>query len=269
MTPDARFEEVKKWLRKAQVFEKNYLFFPIHSPGHWSVVIACQPADIITKNRSLSTIGLQPGIYYLNPLGASPSERHKVVSILVDVLKCAWLDEARSTQEELLPSSQLLKGQTVQGPYQIDTKSCGPYLLHATRRFSIDFIIPAHTAIGDQDAGEGTIEVEGRGNLKTCPNPETAITQTWFTHSDAVNERHILGAAIRNFSETQSSAAASEKNSEKQANSELHSDTDCQEDEVKTSRDKLERLRCQVFESLGRFLNTQNCRTATQAQVTP
>jgi hypothetical protein len=157
----------------------------------------------------------------------------------------------------------------VQGPYQIDTKSCGPYLLHATRRFSIDFIIPAHTAIGDQDAGEGTIEVEGRGNLKTCPNPETAITQTWFTHSDAVNERHILGAAIINFSETQSSAAASEKNSEKQANSELHSDTDCQEDEVKTSRDKLERLRCQVFESLGRFLNTQNCRTATQAQVTP
>ncbi|KAG0454920.1 hypothetical protein HPP92_024212 [Vanilla planifolia] len=46
----AAFQRVRKWTRKVNIFEKDYLFIPVNFNLHWSLLVICHPGEITTFN---------------------------------------------------------------------------------------------------------------------------------------------------------------------------------------------------------------------------
>ncbi|KAK8943312.1 putative ubiquitin-like-specific protease 2B [Platanthera guangdongensis] len=44
----AAYQRVRKWTRKLNIFEKDYLFIPVNFSLHWSLLVICHPGEIIT-----------------------------------------------------------------------------------------------------------------------------------------------------------------------------------------------------------------------------
>jgi Ulp1 family protease len=41
------FNQVRKWTRETNIFERKRLFIPMNSSAHWSLIIVCNPGNII------------------------------------------------------------------------------------------------------------------------------------------------------------------------------------------------------------------------------
>ncbi|GFS34304.1 cysteine proteinases superfamily protein [Actinidia rufa] len=42
----AAFQRVRKWTRKVNLFEKDYIFIPVNFSLHWSLIVICHPGDM-------------------------------------------------------------------------------------------------------------------------------------------------------------------------------------------------------------------------------
>ncbi|RWW88680.1 hypothetical protein BHE74_00002429 [Ensete ventricosum] len=42
----AAFLRVRKWTRKVNIFEKDYIFIPVNFNLHWSLLIICHPGEV-------------------------------------------------------------------------------------------------------------------------------------------------------------------------------------------------------------------------------
>ncbi|RDX60846.1 putative ubiquitin-like-specific protease 2A, partial [Mucuna pruriens] len=50
----AAFQRVRKWTRKLNLFEKDYIFIPINYSLHWSLIVICHPGEVACFKGKIS-----------------------------------------------------------------------------------------------------------------------------------------------------------------------------------------------------------------------
>ena len=48
---EKRHGRVKRWTKKVNIFEKDFLIVPINEANHWFVIIICQPGQIVRNEK--------------------------------------------------------------------------------------------------------------------------------------------------------------------------------------------------------------------------
>lgn len=146
-------ERVRKWTRGVNIFEKDFVFFPIHSQLHWSVVVLCHPGAIgETENLDEDPVPIvkrpHPCLLHLD----SMSSGHKtsfVVSRLREYLAMEWRQlypgrappgMGETTAEKngttlLHFNKNILKQARMDVPQQDNGCDCGLFLLSFMQRF--------------------------------------------------------------------------------------------------------------------------------------
>ena len=161
---EKRHGRVKRWTKKVNIFEKDFLIVPINEANHWFVIIICQPGQIVRnekyedktmeedmenkgdeeekikkkerKSNIPHTTG-RPCILILDSLkGGSKAE---TCQILRDYLQCEWKSrmvpkglDHRTFSKKKMPSNQPSVQQ------QPNLEDCGVYLIQYIHSFFRD-----------------------------------------------------------------------------------------------------------------------------------
>ncbi|KAL7133073.1 hypothetical protein ABFS83_12G116500 [Erythranthe nasuta] len=129
---ETSFKKFRRWWKGVNIFEKAYIFLPIHESHHWSLVIICIP------NKEDES---GPIILHLDSLGMHISK-----SIFSDVRSFIIEEWNFLRREEVLPElpiadniwnrlSRRIDEKIVQVPQQSNEYDCGLFVLFFMERF--------------------------------------------------------------------------------------------------------------------------------------
>ncbi|EYU31270.1 hypothetical protein MIMGU_mgv1a025023mg, partial [Erythranthe guttata] len=129
---ETSFKKFRRWWKGVNIFEKAYIFLPIHESHHWSLVIICIP------NKEDES---GPIILHLDSLGMHISK-----SIFSDVRSFIIEEWNFLKREEVLPElpiadniwnklSRRIDEKIVQVPQQSNEYDCGLFVLFFMERF--------------------------------------------------------------------------------------------------------------------------------------
>ena len=152
-------ERVERWTRNVNIFEKDYVFFPIHSHLHWSLVILCHPGEIgKVENLKEDSIILDkkpaPYLLHLDSMAGGHKTSY-VVTRLREYLameyhrQCGQSTRAGEVEKNgklLQFSSDSLPHLRMKIPQQDNGCDCGLFLLSCMVRhkvYSIEICVPS------------------------------------------------------------------------------------------------------------------------------
>jgi len=49
---DYIYDKMKKWTKKIDLFQKDFLFIPVNDNDHWNVIVLCYPYKLFSKGIS-------------------------------------------------------------------------------------------------------------------------------------------------------------------------------------------------------------------------
>ncbi|XP_050375868.1 probable ubiquitin-like-specific protease 2B isoform X2 [Argentina anserina] len=129
----AAFQRVRKWTRKVDLFEKDYIFIPVNFNLHWTLVVICHPGEVPRyKDGGSSTSAKVPCILHLDSLkGSHTGLKNHVQSYLWE----EWKDKKKETSEEISSNFHNLRFLSLELPQQENTYDCGLFLLHYLELF--------------------------------------------------------------------------------------------------------------------------------------
>ncbi|KAL8162387.1 hypothetical protein V2J09_013876 [Rumex salicifolius] len=95
----AAFQRVRKWTRKVNFFEKDYVFIPVNYNLHWSLIVLCHPgrvADII--DEKLNESSRVPCILHMDSIRGSHTGLKKLIqSYLLE----EWKERQKGAFEDI------------------------------------------------------------------------------------------------------------------------------------------------------------------------
>ncbi|KAG6699185.1 hypothetical protein I3842_08G056500 [Carya illinoinensis] len=109
----AAFLRVRKWTRKVNIFEKDYIFIPINFNLHWSLIVICHPGEVARLKGSHTGI------------------KNLVQSYLWE----EWNERQKETQEDISSKFLNLRFVSLELPQQENSFDCGLFLLHYLELF--------------------------------------------------------------------------------------------------------------------------------------
>jgi len=189
------YDQLKRFLKPARLFERDFVVMPIKRPGHWALIVICSPLSVVqlllqppcSDNTAAGTSpqAVKPGILYLDSMGSKGSSgwwRAAAAQALVETYAAEQRERTpacahvvaqwpRSGRSQQVPGPDLLT------PRQTNMWTCGDYLLHYVRRFICDIARPA---LDSDCTRERPVE------------PEQVIKQTWFPPEEVKKERQSL-----------------------------------------------------------------------------
>ena len=180
------YDELKRFLKPARLFERDFVIMPIKLPGHWAVMVICFPLSVVQsllqlscRDGAASATSLQavkPGIIYLDSMGSKGSWwRAAAAQVLVETY-AAQQCELSCPDLAQWPRRQQVPGPELSPPGQIDMWRCGDHVLHYVRRFIRDMALAALDS----------------GSRKTPVDLERTITPEWFQSDEVKQERQSL-----------------------------------------------------------------------------
>uniref|UniRef100_A0A8D2LSH7 SUMO specific peptidase 7 n=1 Tax=Varanus komodoensis TaxID=61221 RepID=A0A8D2LSH7_VARKO len=161
-----RHRRVKRWTRRINIFNKDYIFVPVNEESHWYIAVICfpwleevvyedgpQPCSLQScfqqltyqppKNSNTSSEDSVPCILILDSLKASSVQN--TVQVLREYLEAEW-EAKRKTPREFSKSTVLDFCPRV--PKQDNSSDCGVYLLQYVETFFqnpiVNFELPMH-----------------------------------------------------------------------------------------------------------------------------
>ncbi|XP_058746352.1 probable ubiquitin-like-specific protease 2A [Vicia villosa] len=128
------FLRVRKWTRKVNLFEKDYIFIPVNFNLHWSLIVICHPAEVLNINdRELEKALRIPCILHLDSIKGYHSNIKDVVR---SYLWEEWKERKKETCGEDLSSKFLnMPFFSIEVPQQENSYDCGIFLLHYLELF--------------------------------------------------------------------------------------------------------------------------------------
>ncbi|KAH7682726.1 Ulp1 peptidase protein [Dioscorea alata] len=132
----ASFLRLRRWWKGVNIFQKAYIFLPIHGEMHWSLVIICIPP----KDEETG-----PTILHLDSLGLHSS--NSVFDIVDSYLKEEWkyINENAAPPSDLPISERIWKNlprriekRKITVPQQKNEYDCGLFVLYFMERFIAD-----------------------------------------------------------------------------------------------------------------------------------
>eukprot|EP00877_Chromochloris_zofingiensis_P014687 jgi/Chrzof1/9472/Cz04g04110.t1 len=83
-------ERVKKWTKGVDIFQKDFVFIPIHDALHWSLVVVCHPGEIIAAGVEVDDVTSKtPCILHLDSMDGG-HETGSIVAAIRTYLTHEW-----------------------------------------------------------------------------------------------------------------------------------------------------------------------------------
>ncbi|MCO5563770.1 hypothetical protein L7F22_017418 [Adiantum nelumboides] len=122
-----RFEKLHKWTKGINIFEKAYLFIPIHNSCHWSLAVVCFPVGqrvpLILHLDSMSSTAGHPSLVIYSVIKSYLTAERKYLRQQQDCLEEIIID----------PSKAITKRKQV--PLQDNEWDCGLFMLYYMQKF--------------------------------------------------------------------------------------------------------------------------------------
>jgi hypothetical protein len=91
---DGYSDELKRWVRRIDIFKKSFLIFPCHSSHHWSMFVVVNPGNIMQTSRRWrdeSYTGAVTTMIHLDSLGfRTPHNPQLFSEIIRNILNWEW-----------------------------------------------------------------------------------------------------------------------------------------------------------------------------------
>ncbi|CAK9860548.1 unnamed protein product [Sphagnum jensenii] len=129
------YERVKKWTRKVNLFDKDYIFIPVNQRSHWSLIIICHLGHLARSPEHSGSRLATPCILHLDSLEGSHGDVEKHIQ---RYLSEAWMERNQTLHlsgnlsHEVLPHIQFYRAEV---PQQTNLCDCGLFLLHYVEVF--------------------------------------------------------------------------------------------------------------------------------------
>ena len=254
----AAYDGAKCFLNAARPFEREFIFVPVHSPGHWALLVACRPLALVQQllgiaqgqpgGAGAAVPSMLPSVVYADSIGSKGRGLRRALAWLL-LLHYAESNVCSSAQVQLPDDCVLLEdsalGPEVSTPAQGDLLSCGCFAIHTVRCLVRDVVRPSLA----QSAAHVSLE--------------SIMVSNWFTSSDALAERGKLLQVLEGLKLTKAVPARGEDGSTGRG------DWEVLLDEIATQKNNAERERkvaADVMQLLARFA-PENPDQVTRKQV--
>ncbi|XP_061348620.1 probable ubiquitin-like-specific protease 2B isoform X2 [Gastrolobium bilobum] len=129
----AAFLRVRKWTRRINLFEKDYIFIPVNFNLHWSLIVICHPGEMASFNdEELDKSPRVPCILHMDSIkGYHSGLKNLVQSYLWE----EWRERQKDTCEDLSSRFLNMRFLSVALPQQENSYDCGLFLLHYLELF--------------------------------------------------------------------------------------------------------------------------------------
>ncbi|XP_043713348.1 probable ubiquitin-like-specific protease 2B [Telopea speciosissima] len=127
------FLRVRKWTRKVDLFEKDYIFIPVNFNLHWSLIVLCHPGEVVNfKDEDIEKSPKVPCILHMDSIKGS----HKGLKNLIQsYLWEEWKEKKRESSEDVSAKFSNLRFVPLELPQQENSFDCGLFLLHYVELF--------------------------------------------------------------------------------------------------------------------------------------
>lgn len=129
----AAFQRVRKWTRKVNIFEKDYLFIPVNYNLHWSLIVICHPGEVANFNdENVDQSVKLPCILHMDSIrGSHAGLKDLIQSYLLE----EWKVKQMETSEDIVSKFLNLRFLSLELPQQENCSDCGLFLLHYAELF--------------------------------------------------------------------------------------------------------------------------------------
>ncbi|XP_062203173.1 probable ubiquitin-like-specific protease 2B [Phragmites australis] len=132
----AAFLRVRKWTRKINVFEKDFLFIPVNFNLHWSLIVICYPGEVATfKDGDTEVSDKVPCILHMDSLKGS---HNGLKDIIQSYLWEEWKERNPESASDNSDKFLNLRFVSLELPQQDNSFDCGLFLLHYVELFLMD-----------------------------------------------------------------------------------------------------------------------------------
>ncbi|KAE9595063.1 putative Ulp1 peptidase [Lupinus albus] len=129
----AAFQRVRKWTRRVNLFEKDYIIIPINYSLHWSLIVICHPGEVVCfKEEEFKESSKVPCILHMDSLKGS----HKGLKNVFQSYLCEeWKVRHNNVADDDVLKFLHLRFISLELPQQENFYDCGLFLLHYVERF--------------------------------------------------------------------------------------------------------------------------------------
>ncbi|KAI4339765.1 hypothetical protein MLD38_024672 [Melastoma candidum] len=132
----AAFLRVRKWTRKINLFEKDYIFIPVNFNLHWSLIVVCHLGEM----KSLTDVDVLhsskvPCVLHMDSIKGNHSGLKNLVQ---SYLWEEWRERGMESSTELSSKFSNLRFVPLELPQQENAYDCGLFLLHYLELFLED-----------------------------------------------------------------------------------------------------------------------------------
>ncbi|KAK4271319.1 hypothetical protein QN277_020030 [Acacia crassicarpa] len=127
------FQRVRKWTRKVNLFEKDYIFVPINYSLHWSLIVICHPGEVACfQDEEIKESSKVPCILHMDSLKGC----HKDLKNVIQSYLCEeWKERHQDMADDVSSKFLHLRFVSLELPQQENLYDCGLFLLHYVERF--------------------------------------------------------------------------------------------------------------------------------------
>ncbi|XP_039161677.1 probable ubiquitin-like-specific protease 2B isoform X5 [Eucalyptus grandis] len=124
----AAFLRVRKWTRKLNLFDKDYIFIPVNFNLHWSLIVICHPGEAASfRDEDSRQSPKVPCILHMDSIkGSHDGLKNLVQSYLWE----EWKERGNKTSEDISSKFTNLRFVALELPQQENSFDCGLFLLH-------------------------------------------------------------------------------------------------------------------------------------------
>ncbi|GJS19899.1 probable ubiquitin-like-specific protease 2B isoform X1 [Tanacetum coccineum] len=127
------FQRVRKWTKKLNIFQMDYIFIPVNFRLHWSLIVICHPGEVVNfADDELESSLKVPCILHLDSIKGS----HRG---LENCIRCylweEWKERNNDTAEDRFTKFKNLRFLRVEAPQQQNSYDCALFMLHYMELF--------------------------------------------------------------------------------------------------------------------------------------
>ncbi|XP_077216860.1 putative ubiquitin-like-specific protease 2B isoform X2 [Tasmannia lanceolata] len=129
----AAFQRVRKWTRKVNIFEKDYIFVPVNFNLHWSLIVICHPGEVaLFEDHEIDKALKVPCILHMDSIkGNHQGLKNLVQSYLWE----EWKERHEESSKDFQLKFSNLRFVPLELPQQENLFDCGLFLLHYVELF--------------------------------------------------------------------------------------------------------------------------------------
>ncbi|KAI3803797.1 hypothetical protein L1987_31959 [Smallanthus sonchifolius] len=127
------FQRVRKWTKKVNIFQKDYIFIPVNFRLHWSLIIICHPGEVVNfTDDELALSPKVPCILHMDSIkGSHRGLEHCIKSYLWE----EWKERNDDASEDISTKFMDLRFLRLEVPQQENSYDCGLFMLHYMELF--------------------------------------------------------------------------------------------------------------------------------------